>query len=219
MECKHEFCRMRILVIAATRFEIAPFIIGNKGVEILITGVGVPSTLYQLQKKLQLKSTDFVIQAGIAGTFTSEIPLGKVVLVKQDNFADIGMEEKGKFTNIFEAGFADKNTFPFDDGWLINSNKLIAQSFLPTVKAITVNRVSDSLLQKQQAIDGFNPSIETMEGAALHYVCLQESIPFIQIRSLSNFVGERDKSKWKMKEAITNLNNELTALADTVLTL
>ncbi|MBK7884081.1 MAG: hypothetical protein IPJ81_10000 [Chitinophagaceae bacterium] len=48
-----------------------------------------------------------------------------------------------------------------------------------------------------------------MEGAALQYVCLQEKIPFIQIRGISNYVGERDKLKWKMKEAIFNLNIEL----------
>jgi futalosine hydrolase len=31
-----------------------------------------------------------------------------------------------------------------------------------------------------------------MEGAALHFVCLQEDISFIQLRAISNFVGERD---------------------------
>ena len=51
-----------------------------------------------------------------------------------------------------------------------------------------------------------------MEGAALHYVCLQEKVPFIQLRAISNYVGERDKSKWKMQEAITNLHNELLKL-------
>ena len=58
----------------------------------------------------------------------------------------------------------------------------------------------------------FNADIETMEGAALHYVCLQEDIPFIQIRTISNFVGERDKTKWKLKDAIENLNIELDKL-------
>ena len=48
-----------------------------------------------------------------------------------------------------------------------------------------------------------------MECAALHYVCLQQNVPFLQIRSVSNEVGERDKSKWKIKEAVENLNNEL----------
>jgi futalosine hydrolase len=48
-----------------------------------------------------------------------------------------------------------------------------------------------------------------MEGAAFHYVCLLERINFLQLRAISNRVGERDKSKWKLKESIENLNKEL----------
>ncbi len=39
-----------------------------------------------------------------------------------------------------------------------------------------------------------------------------EKIPFLQIRSVSNYIGERNKKKWNMKESIINLNNELTSL-------
>ncbi len=218
MERKYEICPMRILVIAATKSEIEPFVADNKGVEVLITGAGVPATLYHLQKKLQQKTTDLVIQAGIAGSFTHAIELSEVVLVKQDTFADIGMEEKENFRSIFQSGLADKDAFPFKDGWLINSNTILTRSLLPAVKAITINKVSDSLVQKQQAIISFAPQIESMEGAALHYVCLQDNTPFIQIRSISNFIGERDKSKWKLKEAIANLNRELSKLIEVVLT-
>lgn len=207
---------MRILVIAATRFEVEPFIANNKNIEVLITGVGVPATLYNLQKKLFTTTTDLVVQAGIAGCFTDDIELGQAVLVRQDTFADIGMEEKENFKSIFQNGFADKDAFPFRDGWLINSNEILKQSLLPAVKAITINKVSDSLLQKQQAVIGFTPDVESMEGAALHYVCLQENVPFIQIRSISNLVGERDKTLWKLREAITNLNIELDKLIDLV---
>ena len=212
MGCKYEICRMRILVIAATEFEIAPFIADNKDVEILITGVGVPSTMYHLQKKLPEKAWDLVIQAGIAGSFNYDLGLGEVVLVKQDTFADIGMEEKENFMTIFQAGFAEKDSYPFSDGWLINPNPLFSRSLLPAVKGITVNKVSDSMVQKLQSINNFAPEIESMEGAALHYVCLQERVPFIQIRSISNCIGERDKSKWKLKEAIENLNLALSKL-------
>jgi futalosine hydrolase len=55
----------------------------------------------------------------------------------------------------------------------------------------------------------FNPVTESMEGAALHYVCLMENIPFSQLRGISNYIGERNKKKWKMKEAILKLNDEL----------
>ncbi len=53
---------------------------------------------------------------------------------------------------------------------------------------------------------------ESMEGAALHYVCLMEKIPFLQIRSVSNITGERDKSKWKLKEARESLHKSLVLL-------
>jgi futalosine hydrolase len=51
-----------------------------------------------------------------------------------------------------------------------------------------------------------------MEGAALHYVARMEKIPFIQLRSMSNYIAERNKKKWNMKEAIRNLNEELVKL-------
>ena len=203
---------MQILLITATEQEIQPFTDTDPKMDVLITGVGVPSTLYHLQKRMHQIDYDLIIQAGIAGTFNDAVQLGQTVLIKQDSFGDLGMEEKEKFTSIFESGFADKNEFPYDDGWLVNTNEMLKTSSLMKVKAVTVNKVSDSLLQKQQFINQFHADIESMEGAAMHYVCLQENIPFLQIRSISNHVGERDRSKWKMKEAIENLNTELSKL-------
>jgi futalosine hydrolase len=203
---------MQILLIAATAPEIEPFTTANGQVDVLITGVGIPSTMYHLQKRIHQLDYDFIIQAGIAGSFKNDIELGKTVLVQQDCFADLGFEEKGNYTTVFDTAFANKDEFPFTDGWLVNLNEALLKSDLKKVSAITVNKVSDSELQKQQFISTFNAAIESMEGAALHYVCLQEQIPFLQIRSISNYVGERDKTKWRMKEAIENLNKELAAL-------
>lgn len=53
-----------------------------------------------------------------------------------------------------------------------------------------------------------------MEGAALHYVCLMEKVPFIQIRAVSNYIAERNKKNWNMKSSIINLNTELIRLLD-----
>jgi len=38
--------------------------------------------------------------------------------------------------------------------------------------------------------------------------------PFIQIRSISNYVGERDKSRWLLKESIADLNQTLLLMID-----
>lgn len=213
MKCKYEFYSMQILLIAATQDEIELFINTYSNVDILITGVGTPATIYHLQKRLQQVDYDLVIQAGIAGAFSTELSLGETVLIKQDTFGDLGAEEKRIFTSFFTSGLIDAHQFPFADSWLINKSEgLLKYSTLNWVKAVTINKVSDNFLQKLQLIDNFDPQIESMEGAALHYVCLQEEIPFVQIRAVSNYVGERDKSKWEMKEAIENLSTELSKL-------
>jgi len=203
---------MQILLIAATAPEIEPFTTATSQVDVLITGVGVPSTMYHLQKRIHQMDYDLIIQAGIAGSFNSSIPLAQTVLVKQDCFADLGLEENGNYTPVFNTAFACKDEFPFVNGWLVNADDNLKYIDLPKEKEIKINKVRDSELQKKQFIQTFNADIETMEGAALHYVCLQEHIPFLQIRSISNRVGERDKTKWKMKEAIENLNKELQIL-------
>jgi futalosine hydrolase len=204
---------MQILLIAATAGEIELFINTNSNVDVLVTGVGIPATIYQLQKKLYEAEYDFVVQAGIAGSFSNELNLGDTVLVKQDTFGDIGAEEKRTYTSFFASGLINGHEFPYADSWLLNnSDGLLKNSALKWVKGVTVNKVSDSFLQKLQLEDAFDPQIETMEGAAMHYVCLQENIPFVQIRSISNYVGERDKQKWNVKTAFENLNTELAAL-------
>jgi futalosine hydrolase len=203
---------MNVLLVSATEFEIASYLKQKDRIDVLLTGVGMPMALYHLQKKITENRYNLVIQAGLAGAFTTKFELGETVLVKQDTFGDIGIEEKELFTPIFETDLFNKNEFPFENGWLVNKNNILQQSTLAVVKAVTINKVTDKGSVKQQLIDSFNADIETMEGAALHYVCLQQNIPFIQLRAISNYVGERDKTKWKIDVAITNLNNELQKL-------
>ena len=200
---------MQILLVSATELEIAPFLQHETKTEHLVTGVGVPATLYQLSKLLSLKKYDLVVQAGIAGSFTTELPLGETVVVARDAFADAGALEKGQLKTLFDLGLADANSLPYTAGWLVNSSGYVQKSVLPNVNAVTVNTVSDEMGTTELYRSTFNAQIESMEGAAFHYVCLQEGVPFIQFRSISNFVGDRDKSRWNMKLAIENLNLHL----------
>lgn len=207
---------MKILAVAATQLEIAPFIKLNKNIEVLICGVGIPSTIYHLTKKLLLEKYDWVIQAGIAGTLSKKIKQGEVVLVEQEIFGDIGVEETKKFKTIFQMGLGDENKFPFTKGWLVNSSEILMATHLKKVKAVTVNKISDKKNQTNKLKEIFNADIESMEGAAFHYVCLQHNVPFLQIRGVSNKVGVRDKTKWKTEKAIQNLNDELKKIVDTI---
>jgi futalosine hydrolase len=218
---------MNCLLAAATAKEIAIFLDhyrhSNKtafvdiNVDVLLTGAGLTAATYSLTRQFQLKRPDMVIQAGIAGCFDRTIPLGSVLAVKQDCIADEGVLEKGQLKTLFDMGLASPNHPPYKKGWLVNpDNGIFKRNRYKAVKAISVNQVSAGkqvigLYQKK-----FNPVVESMEGAALHYVCLSENIPFLQLRSISNYTGERNKSKWKLKEAVSSLNNELIRLLESL---
>ena len=190
---------MNILIIASTEMEIKPLMSAYFEADYLITGVGSPATVYHLLKKITFKKYDLVLQVGVAGSFDESLKLGEVVLVNADCFADLGAIENKKFYSLFDLNLNNEN------GWLINQHQFNAT--LKFVKGISVNCLTDEAEKINLFKEKYHADIESMEGAALHFVCLQEKIPFLQIRGISNFVGERDKSKWDLKSAIENSNN------------
>lgn len=210
---------MLTLLVSATEFEIretAEWLNGSyrgnnaEKPELLISGIGQLQTAYALQKKLGTHRPGLIIQAGIGGTLSPE-NLGKSFVITSEEIADLGAQEKGGFMNIFEMGLAGSDDFPFRHGKLPNPYQaLLDWTALPQSDGITVNEI------KQEKFFGLQrnrlPVVESMEGAALHYVCLMEKIPFLQIRAISNIVGERDKTHWKLKEAINDLNQSVISL-------
>ena len=210
---------MNILLIAATAKEISPFLKHFRNmqvlqdIDVLVTGIGLTATTYHLSKQLQLKRPDIVIQAGVTGCFDKQISLGSVVVVRQDTIADESVIELKKLKTLFDLKLVPQNQFPYQNGWLINTNTLLLKkSKLKPVKGISVNQITSSRQMISFYKKQFNPVIESMEGAALHYVCLMGKIPFLQVRSVSNYIGERNKKNWDMKKSIANLNAELIQL-------
>jgi futalosine hydrolase len=202
---------MKILLVAATQQEIQPILIGIENLvikpDVLITGVGIASTAYHLTKQLHHHHYDLVIQAGIAGVLGNAIHLGDVVLVKQDCFAELGAIENNSFKTVQQMGFSN------EPEWITNNLFLLNKLPYAQVKAITVNTVTDDANTTARLQQKWQAHIETMEGAAFHYVCQHQQVNYMQIRSISNAVGQRNKTKWKTKEAIENLN---TALANII---
>ena len=205
---------MQLLLCSSTEFEIKPTIewlsqqkVGK--VDVLITGVGMMATAYKLTRAIVIKRPDFILQAGVAGCIDKTIPLTKIVLVENENIGDLGVEGHEGFFTLFDLNLLHKNSFPWKDGKLPNDIEKLKSAGLKIVDAVTVNEISTDPKRLSYYSNQLGASIESMEGAALHFVALQEKIPFLQMRSLSNFAGERDKNKWVMDVAIANLNIEL----------
>ena len=210
---------MKIVITAATKGEWLPTYHAINAIrkQVLFheSGVGILSTTVALMKLIATEKPDLIIQVGIAGTFDTTKPLGKVVVIKNESMGDLGVTEKGQWKDVFDLGLIKNNRRPFKkkllpNPWIKQYNLLK----LPTVNEVTVNQISTNKKQIEQLIQKYNPVVESMEGAALHYVCLDAHIPFLQIRAISNYVGERNKQKWLLKDSISNLNAAVIQLID-----
>jgi futalosine hydrolase len=195
---------MRILLAAATPFELKH---PTPGVTTVITGVGLVAATYHLQKAIAAERPDLIIQAGIAGCFDPVWPLGSVVAVSEEVIADLGVEENGRFRDLADLGLLPAG----EDGRLPNPY-LADYTFTPVGRSVSVNEITTSPDRIRSYLDRYAPLVESMEGAALHYVCLREGIPFLQFRAVSNYVGDRDKSRWRIDKALYNLNQAVEAL-------
>jgi futalosine hydrolase len=203
---------MRILLVAATKEEIEPFTLQvvDLPVDVLITGVGMVAATFQLTKKLTESNYDIVINAGIAGSFDRNLELGEVVEVQSEQFSEIGVEDHDNFISVFELGLVNGNDFPYEMEKLINPNAGV--SGLKLVDAITVNTVHGNEASISKTVKRLSPTIESMEGGAVGYVCLQQKIQFVQIRAISNYVEKRNRDAWNIALAVANLNGELNKL-------
>jgi futalosine hydrolase len=222
----------KILVVAATAFEIQPFldflqkemavrkspIFANYAFDVLITGVGMVNTALKVSKTLALKEFDFALNAGIAGLLPKKVPTtrtpaaysferGTVVEVVTERYGDLGVEEAtGAFTDMFELGFMLPNEKPFYEGKLQNS-KPLRLATLPMTHGLTVQKVHGFPLSINGILQKYKDAqIESMEGAAFFQACLTEGVAFSEIRAISNFVEARNRENWMIVEAIEALN-------------
>ena len=215
---------MRVVITAATPNEwmainkrMNPLYAGESSrlqVSFHESGVGILNTTFTLSSLVVEAQPDLIVQVGIAGTFDQKL-LGKVVVVKEEFLGDLGVEENGNFKDVFDLKLELPGRFPFlkkrlPNVWLNKFNLLN----LPTVTGITVNEVSTRPKRIDQLQKKYKAEIESMEGAALHYVGLQTNIPILQIRSISNAIGERDKSKWIIDDALYELTNTTLKFLD-----
>lgn len=213
---------VKILVVAATDTEadalrkipgIVPaddgFRLGNCAINLLITGVGSAATSWAMMKWFSsCPEPDLALNIGIAGSYSDDIAVGDVVSPVSDCFADSGLETEKGFITLSEAGMGDTLT---RSGKMISANRftpLIIRVAKP-VDAITVNTVTGSQETIMKMLRKFKPGIETMEGATFFYICLKEKIPFVALRSVSNRVEPRNRKKWNISLAVSNLSERL----------
>jgi len=216
---------MRILLTAATTFEIAPTVtwlrenargstanvleFDGLSVEVVFTGVGLTATAFALGHRFGGDDLpQLAIQAGVGGALDTLLKPGDVVRISRERFADLGAEDAdGSLLTLNEIGLPPGP--PFDEaGWLVPP--IAAHLPFPESTGLSVNRVSGSTTTIAAVKEKFpEGQVESMEGAAFFYACMQAGVEPLQLRAISNYVEPRNRENWQMGKAIKNLNEAL----------
>lgn len=178
----------KTIFFAATEMEAAVVCRAlGEGTKCFITGMGSISTILRTIEEIEACQPERIVQVGIAGAVDKNISVGEVVIVSEDYEADLGAwrEEEKKFIH-----FDTKHYF---------------SNFAPLgYRRVTARSVSTAT---SPIISG-TEEIETMEGAAFMATAAARGVEAIQIRAISNYTTDK-RSDWKIKEALTNLENSI----------
>lgn len=192
-----------MLIVAATENEL-PKLNGqfsNLKIDSLVTGVGMVATTFALTQKLMNSHFDLVINLGIAGSFSEQCEIGNVLQVTSDRLVELGAEDHDNFLPADGMGLVDSNDLRFES--------MLEIPNLRKVSGITVNRVHGNESSIKNVVEQFNPKVESMEGAAVAYVCSKMNVDWVQVRSISNKVEPRNRDAWNIPLAIENLHKEV----------
>ncbi|MFM2135710.1 MAG: hypothetical protein RL021_1110 [Bacteroidota bacterium] len=196
---------MKILMVAATEPETEQLrsslqsVPGGNQVDFLHTGIGMVAMTYSLTRRLSEKSYDLVVNIGVAGAISPDLPIGAVVVIGKEHLYELGAQDGERFLTFAEIGLPVVDT--------IVPERLYLPEHLhwPVVSGITVNTVHG----EEQSISRLHlrtdAAVETMEGAAFYFVCNGFSVDCLQLRAVSNKVERRNREAWDLPKAMDKL--------------
>ena len=163
-----------------------------------------------------------VVLAGICGAYPGRgVNIGDVVRIDSERVGDLGVVERdGSFTpwhkvcNSAEstqhsAGSASAFAQVYESSPLRGVPAWLAG--LKSAAGLTVNCCTGTAVMAAERVQNFDVDVESMEGAACFSVCHAFGMPCFEIRAVSNFATDRDKSTWRIPDALHALRNSLVS--------
>ena len=214
--------RRRITIVAATAGELqhlqeylfkealetssGSFQLKDLHIDILITGIGIIHTTYALMDYLSTHQPDAWIQAGIGGALDRSLEIAKTYVIQTESLPEFGAQDKdGTIINPFELGWWKEDDFPFQNELLVCKD-IPTDLALPKASGMTSLHAHGFEADIKKLTDNMPAQIESMEGIPFFYVSLMQNIPFLSLRSISNYVEARNKENWQIDNAVKNLN-------------
>lgn len=195
---------------------------------VLVTGPGIVNTAQALTVALERFQPRLIIQTGIAGVFEQAgLEPGDIGIAEWETYVHTGVEDPQISHGVTPLPFdlipgipeSRQGRFPVSQEYADLALKILNQGFsrekLKVMKAgiITVSTVTASDATAQRLFLNFHqPCMEAMEGAAAAQVAALYKVNFMEIRTGSNRVGNRDKPLWQIPLAVNRLSTALLLL-------
>lgn len=174
-------------------------------------GVGKIEASLALTRRLCAGLPEVVVNFGVAGVFPdSGLDVGDVCLVTEETLADEGVVTLDGFADLVELKLADRNVWTANADWAHRLSEALGEP--RWVRGTTVSTISGADDVAAAYAERVSPVVESMEGAAVARVCEVFGVPWVQVRSISNRVGERSKGGWDIRRAKATLHDAVRIL-------
>jgi futalosine hydrolase len=202
--------KMKILIVTSVYAEkkaIKEGLGNHDNIDIEVVGVGPICAAVETTKLLGKKKYELVICAGIAGGFAKHTSIGTLVISDRVISADLGAQSPEGFLSLEELSLGTTH-FPVSPP-LADTIKSILQTGMDEVvigTILTLSTVTGTDITTNELAERYPYAVaEAMEGFGVATAANAFSIPFIELRAISNHIGLRDKSKWRFPQALAQL--------------
>lgn len=192
-----------LIVCVSTELEGALL---QSNLPVLITGVGAVNAACSLTRFLEREGARAVISCGIGGAYpASGIALASAVWAESECYGDLGAGSASGFLDMQALGF------PVIAGPEPVYNRLPISIVPPgkTAPFVTVNTCTGDDVTAREIGARTGGGVESMEGAAIAHVAALYGLPVGEVRGISNPVGNRNRSAWRVRDAALAAQEEL----------
>lgn len=205
-----------LLVVTSVELEARTVRAGLPSVAVAAVGVGAAAAAAGTARLLALAEAAgrpyrAVVCAGIAGGFPGRAEVGATVLASRSVAADLGAESPEGFIPLDRLGFG-QTTVHADPALLAAARSRLPGGLVGAV--LTVTTVTGTAAATQ-ALTARHPDAlaEAMEGYGVACAAAGAGLPFLELRTISNPIGPRDRSAWRVDAALDALAGAAAALA------
>lgn len=184
--------------------------------DVVLAGVGPAAAAASTATVLARGNYDVVVNMGIGGGFVGQAEVGSLVVASEIIAADLGAQTPDGFCSMDELGFGTTR-FSVDADLSSQVADALQRAGLPvkrgpilTVSTVTGTEATATELSKR--VPG--ASIEAMEGYGVATAADYHRVPVLEIRSVSNPVGPRDRAAWRIQDALQRLEEASSVLVE-----